>query len=114
MCVCVLCVQARGSKVEKVYNETVPVNSVSELRKRPPSLYASSKGSVMQKAKVKFTDTHTHTQTAQTAVMPELQGLRSKVVKLQPLVLSVCLSHFCCLMIYRSGRQKRGVKVKRR
>ncbi|XP_008331479.1 actin filament-associated protein 1-like 1b isoform X1 [Cynoglossus semilaevis] len=44
-------VKARGSKVEKVYNETVPVNSASELRKRPPSLYASSKGSVMQKAK---------------------------------------------------------------
>uniref|UniRef100_A0A3B4VE43 Actin filament-associated protein 1-like 1 n=1 Tax=Seriola dumerili TaxID=41447 RepID=A0A3B4VE43_SERDU len=44
-------VKAQGSKVEKVYNETVPVNSASELRKRPPSLYASSKGSVMQKAK---------------------------------------------------------------
>uniref|UniRef100_A0A1A7X665 Actin filament-associated protein 1-like 1 n=1 Tax=Iconisemion striatum TaxID=60296 RepID=A0A1A7X665_9TELE len=40
-----------GSKVEKIYNETVPVNSASELRKRPPSLYASSKGNVMQKAK---------------------------------------------------------------
>uniref|UniRef100_A0A673A2U7 Actin filament-associated protein 1-like 1 n=1 Tax=Sphaeramia orbicularis TaxID=375764 RepID=A0A673A2U7_9TELE len=38
-------------KVEKVYNETVPVNSASELRKRPPSLYTSSKGNVMQKAK---------------------------------------------------------------
>lgn len=48
-----LCAQAQGSKVEKVYNETVPVNSASELRKRPPSLYASSKGNVMQKAKVK-------------------------------------------------------------
>ncbi|XP_068187544.1 actin filament-associated protein 1-like 1 isoform X2 [Antennarius striatus] len=44
-------VKAKGSKVEKVYNETVPVNSASELRKRPPSLYASSKGNVMQKAK---------------------------------------------------------------
>ncbi|KAM3600741.1 uncharacterized protein V6R79_001658 [Siganus canaliculatus] len=43
--------KAQGSKVEKVYNETVPVNSASELRKRPPSLYASSKGNVMQKAK---------------------------------------------------------------
>lgn len=32
--------------------ETVPVNAASELRKRPPSLYASSKGNVMQKAKV--------------------------------------------------------------
>ncbi|KAF7206264.1 actin filament-associated protein 1-like 1b [Nothobranchius furzeri] len=40
-----------GNKVEKIYNETVPVNSASELRKRPPSLYASSKGNVMQKAK---------------------------------------------------------------
>ncbi|XP_047462706.1 actin filament-associated protein 1-like 1 [Mugil cephalus] len=44
-------VKAQGRKVEKVYNETVPVNSASELRKRPPSLYASSKGNVMQKAK---------------------------------------------------------------
>ncbi|XP_074527791.1 actin filament-associated protein 1-like 1b [Halichoeres trimaculatus] len=44
-------VKAQGSKVEKVYNETVPVNSASELRKRPPSFYASSKGNVMQKAK---------------------------------------------------------------
>ncbi|XP_040908376.1 actin filament-associated protein 1-like 1 [Toxotes jaculatrix] len=44
-------VKPQGSKVEKVYNETVPVNSASELRKRPPSLYASSKGNVMQKAK---------------------------------------------------------------
>lgn len=43
--------KAQGNKVEKVYNETVPVNSASELRKRPPSLYASSKGNVMQKAK---------------------------------------------------------------
>lgn len=30
----------------------LPVNSASELRKRPPSLDASSKGNVMQKAKV--------------------------------------------------------------
>lgn len=44
-------VKAQGSKVEKVYNETVPVNAASELRKRPPSLYASSRGNVMQKAK---------------------------------------------------------------
>ncbi|XP_029957435.1 actin filament-associated protein 1-like 1b [Salarias fasciatus] len=44
-------VKAQGSKVEKVYNETLPVNSAAELRKRPPSLYASSKGNVMQKAK---------------------------------------------------------------
>ncbi|XP_017276841.1 actin filament-associated protein 1-like 1 isoform X2 [Kryptolebias marmoratus] len=44
-------VKTAGSRVEKVYSETVPVNSASELRKRPPSLYASSKGNVMQKAK---------------------------------------------------------------
>ncbi|KAG7258779.1 hypothetical protein CRUP_014295 [Coryphaenoides rupestris] len=44
-------VKAQGSKVEKVYSETVPVNSASELRKRPPSSYASSRGTVMQKAK---------------------------------------------------------------
>uniref|UniRef100_A0A8D2ZMG6 Actin filament-associated protein 1-like 1 n=1 Tax=Scophthalmus maximus TaxID=52904 RepID=A0A8D2ZMG6_SCOMX len=44
-------VKAQGSKVEKVYHETFPVNSASELRKRPPSLYASSRGNVMQKAK---------------------------------------------------------------
>ncbi|XP_029304802.1 actin filament-associated protein 1-like 1b isoform X2 [Cottoperca gobio] len=43
--------KAQGSKVEKVYNETVPVNSATEHRKRPPSHYASSKGNVMQKAK---------------------------------------------------------------
>lgn len=55
MCLCLrvcTCTQAQGSKVEKVYSETVAVNSASELRKRPPSLYASSKGNVMQKAKV--------------------------------------------------------------
>ncbi|CAL8265732.1 unnamed protein product [Merluccius merluccius] len=43
-------IKAQGRKVEKVYSETVPVNSASELRKRPPS-YASSRGTVMQKAK---------------------------------------------------------------
>lgn len=43
--------KTQGSKAQKVYNETLPVNSASELRKRPPSLYASSKGNVMQKAK---------------------------------------------------------------
>ncbi|XP_053702709.1 actin filament-associated protein 1-like 1 isoform X2 [Synchiropus splendidus] len=44
-------VKAQGSKVEKVYNESVPVNSALELRKRPPSLCASTKVNVMQKAK---------------------------------------------------------------
>lgn len=43
-------IKAQGSKVEKVYNETVPINS-AELRKRSPAVYASSKGNVMQKAK---------------------------------------------------------------
>ncbi|XP_029923911.1 actin filament-associated protein 1-like 1 isoform X2 [Myripristis murdjan] len=43
--------KAQGNKVEKVYSESVPVNSASELRKRPPSVYASSRGNVMQKAK---------------------------------------------------------------
>ncbi|XP_077961343.1 actin filament-associated protein 1-like 1 isoform X3 [Gasterosteus aculeatus] len=43
--------KAQGTKVEKVYNETLPINSATELRKRPPTLYASSKGNVMQKAK---------------------------------------------------------------
>ncbi|XP_055082297.1 actin filament-associated protein 1-like 1 [Periophthalmus magnuspinnatus] len=41
----------QGSKPERIYNESLPVNSVSELRKRPPSMCASSKGNVMQKAK---------------------------------------------------------------
>uniref|UniRef100_A0A3B4B2N1 Actin filament-associated protein 1-like 1 n=1 Tax=Periophthalmus magnuspinnatus TaxID=409849 RepID=A0A3B4B2N1_9GOBI len=36
---------------KRIYNESLPVNSVSELRKRPPSMCASSKGNVMQKAK---------------------------------------------------------------
>ncbi|CAN9501493.1 unnamed protein product [Ophioblennius macclurei] len=44
-------VKAQGSRAEKMHNETTPVNSAAELRKRPPSLYASSRGNVMQKAK---------------------------------------------------------------
>ncbi|KAM3869580.1 actin filament-associated protein 1-like 1 [Diretmus argenteus] len=43
--------KAQGTKVEKVYSESVPVNTASELRKRPPSMYASARGNVMQKAK---------------------------------------------------------------
>ncbi|KAJ0061598.1 hypothetical protein NL108_005787 [Boleophthalmus pectinirostris] len=43
--------KAQSSKPERIYNESLPVNSASELRKRPPSMYASSKGNVMQKAK---------------------------------------------------------------
>ncbi|XP_042567421.1 actin filament-associated protein 1-like 1b [Cyprinus carpio] len=38
---------------EDIYNgATVPVNCASEIKKRPPSIYASTKGNVMQKAKV--------------------------------------------------------------
>uniref|UniRef100_A0A3B3VUU8 Actin filament-associated protein 1-like 1 n=1 Tax=Poecilia latipinna TaxID=48699 RepID=A0A3B3VUU8_9TELE len=44
-------VSVKRNKTEKIYNESVPVNSASELRKRPPSLCASSRGNVMQKAK---------------------------------------------------------------
>ncbi|CAL8365431.1 unnamed protein product [Lota lota] len=44
-------IKAQGRKVEKVYSETVPVNAASEHRKRPPSCYAASRGTVMQKAK---------------------------------------------------------------
>uniref|UniRef100_A0A8C2F6T1 Actin filament-associated protein 1-like 1 n=1 Tax=Cyprinus carpio TaxID=7962 RepID=A0A8C2F6T1_CYPCA len=37
---------------ENIYNGvTVPVNCASEMKKRPPSIYASTKGNVMQKAK---------------------------------------------------------------
>uniref|UniRef100_A0A8C1KH24 Actin filament-associated protein 1-like 1 n=1 Tax=Cyprinus carpio TaxID=7962 RepID=A0A8C1KH24_CYPCA len=39
-------------KKENIYNGvTVPVNCASEMKKRPPSIYASTKGNVMQKAK---------------------------------------------------------------
>ncbi|XP_062392745.1 actin filament-associated protein 1-like 1b isoform X1 [Sardina pilchardus] len=38
--------------VGNVYSESsVPVNSASEMKKRPPSIYASSRGNVIQKAK---------------------------------------------------------------
>ncbi|XP_051955410.1 actin filament-associated protein 1-like 1 isoform X1 [Xyrauchen texanus] len=39
-------------KKEHVYSDpNVPVNCASEMKKRPPSIYASTKGNVMQKAK---------------------------------------------------------------
>ncbi|KAI1903010.1 hypothetical protein AGOR_G00022770 [Albula goreensis] len=42
----------KGSKPETPYSEaSLPVNCASEMRKRPPSMYASSRGNVMQKAK---------------------------------------------------------------
>ncbi|KAG9346783.1 hypothetical protein JZ751_007102 [Albula glossodonta] len=41
-----------GSRSDGPYGETpLPVNCASEMRKRPPSIYASTKGNVMQKAK---------------------------------------------------------------
>ncbi|XP_036379576.1 actin filament-associated protein 1-like 1 [Megalops cyprinoides] len=44
--------QVQVSKAESPYSEaTLPVNCASELRKRPPSMYASARGNVMQKAK---------------------------------------------------------------
>ncbi|XP_071373773.1 actin filament-associated protein 1-like 1 isoform X1 [Centroberyx affinis] len=43
--------KVRNSKNQNIYSESLPVNCASEMRKRPPSLYASTKGTVMQKAK---------------------------------------------------------------
>ncbi|KAF3841040.1 hypothetical protein F7725_006902 [Dissostichus mawsoni] len=43
--------KAQGNRVEKVYIESVPINAATELRKRPATVYASSRGNVMQKAK---------------------------------------------------------------
>lgn len=43
----------KTQRTETQYIESfVPVNCASEMRKRPPSIYASTKGNVMQKAKV--------------------------------------------------------------
>uniref|UniRef100_A0A8C6TCR1 Actin filament-associated protein 1-like 1 n=1 Tax=Neogobius melanostomus TaxID=47308 RepID=A0A8C6TCR1_9GOBI len=39
------------AKHQNIYAEGLPVNCASELRRRPPSVYASSSGTVMQKAK---------------------------------------------------------------
>ncbi|XP_017553863.1 actin filament-associated protein 1-like 1 isoform X1 [Pygocentrus nattereri] len=42
----------KNQKTEMQYIESfLPVNCASEMRKRPPSIYASTKGNVMQKAK---------------------------------------------------------------
>nr|XP_061783743.1 actin filament-associated protein 1-like 1 isoform X2 [Nerophis lumbriciformis] len=43
----------KGSKKKtlNIYSEAVAVNCASEMRRRPPSVYASSTGTVMQKAK---------------------------------------------------------------
>ncbi|XP_031427528.1 actin filament-associated protein 1-like 1b isoform X2 [Clupea harengus] len=44
--------KAQKNNVENMSSESsVPVNSASEMRKRPPSIYKSSRGNVMQKAK---------------------------------------------------------------
>lgn len=45
--------QVHIRKVETTYLEaSIPVNCASEMRKRPPSICASTRGNVMQKAKV--------------------------------------------------------------
>ncbi|XP_055015610.1 actin filament-associated protein 1-like 1 isoform X2 [Boleophthalmus pectinirostris] len=40
-----------NKKHQNIYIEGLPVNCAAELRRRPPSVYASSTGTVMQKAK---------------------------------------------------------------
>ncbi|XP_037531318.1 actin filament-associated protein 1-like 1 isoform X5 [Nematolebias whitei] len=40
-----------SKKIQNIYSESLPVNCAAELRRRPPSVYASSTGTVMQKAK---------------------------------------------------------------
>ncbi|KAI4819417.1 hypothetical protein KUCAC02_004664 [Chaenocephalus aceratus] len=43
--------KASSKKKQNIYSDALPVNCASEMRRRPPSVYASS-GTVMQKAKV--------------------------------------------------------------
>ncbi|XP_042349005.1 actin filament-associated protein 1-like 1 isoform X3 [Plectropomus leopardus] len=43
-------VKASSKKTQNIYSDALPVNCASEMRRRPPSVYASS-GTVMQKAK---------------------------------------------------------------
>ncbi|XP_027864799.1 actin filament-associated protein 1-like 1 isoform X2 [Xiphophorus couchianus] len=40
-----------GKKIQNSYSDSLPVNCAAEMRKRPPSICASSAGTVMQKAK---------------------------------------------------------------
>ncbi|XP_038137181.1 actin filament-associated protein 1-like 1 isoform X1 [Cyprinodon tularosa] len=40
-----------GKRVQNTYSDALPVNCAAEMRKRPPSICASSAGTVMQKAK---------------------------------------------------------------
>lgn len=50
---CLFVSQVHIRKVETTYTESsVPVNCASEMRKRPPSICTSTRGNVMQKAKV--------------------------------------------------------------
>ncbi|XP_055080616.1 actin filament-associated protein 1-like 1 isoform X2 [Periophthalmus magnuspinnatus] len=42
---------SNNKKQQNIYAEGLPVNCAAELRRRPPSVYASSNGTVMQKAK---------------------------------------------------------------
>ncbi|KAF0039559.1 hypothetical protein F2P81_007794 [Scophthalmus maximus] len=44
-------VGASGKKSQNIYSESLPVNCAAEMRRRPLSVYASSTGTVMQKAK---------------------------------------------------------------
>ncbi|XP_044220293.1 actin filament-associated protein 1-like 1 isoform X2 [Thunnus albacares] len=44
-------VKGSSKKTQNIYMESLPVNCALEMRKRPPSVYASSTGTVMQKAK---------------------------------------------------------------
>ncbi|XP_008277808.1 actin filament-associated protein 1-like 1 isoform X2 [Stegastes partitus] len=44
-------VKASGKKIQNIYSDSLPVNCATEMRRRPPSVYASSTGTVMQKAK---------------------------------------------------------------
>ncbi|XP_026186131.1 actin filament-associated protein 1-like 1 isoform X2 [Mastacembelus armatus] len=43
--------KASSKKPQNIYCESLPVNCALEMRRRPPSVYASSTGTVMQKAK---------------------------------------------------------------
>ncbi|XP_037636870.1 actin filament-associated protein 1-like 1 isoform X2 [Sebastes umbrosus] len=44
-------VKSSKKKSQNIYSESLPVNCASEMRRRPPSVYASCTGTVMQKAK---------------------------------------------------------------
>uniref|UniRef100_A0A3B4EQZ9 Actin filament-associated protein 1-like 1 n=1 Tax=Pundamilia nyererei TaxID=303518 RepID=A0A3B4EQZ9_9CICH len=43
--------EAKPPKIQNIYSDSLPVNCAAELRRRPPSVYASCTGTVMQKAK---------------------------------------------------------------